>query len=170
MLTRGLCQANWIAGMEPRLLNSGDSDVDRELNTPASDSRPLKDKNHPFLLIAEYIQYLAQCLAHNISKLFIEFNWINGTKIFQLLTCTHSLCRHSSSLSAWTQVNVCPLSGIAASSFSGFMPIHFPGLCLPSIFSRSSYQYPREKHSQSGSYHSLCLPFPPHLTHYFGMM
>lgn len=156
--------------MEPRLLNSGDSDVDCELNTPASDSRPLKDKNHPFLLIAECIQYLAQCLARSISKLCIEFNWINDTKIFQLLTYMHSLCRHSSFLSAWAHVNVFPLSGTPASSFSGFTPIHFSGLCLPSIFSRISYQHPRETRSRCGSYHSLCLPFPPHLTHYFGMM
>lgn len=73
--------------MEPRLLNSGESDVDCELNTPASDSRPLKGKNHPFLIYTEYIQYLAQCLAHSISKLFIEFCWINDTQIFHLLTC-----------------------------------------------------------------------------------
>lgn len=84
-----------LLGMEPRLLHSGESDVDCELNTPASDSRPLKGKNHPFLIYTEYIQYLAQCLAHSISKLFIEFHWINDTHIFQLLTCSsiHSLRR-----------------------------------------------------------------------------
>ena len=60
--------------MEPRFLNSGDSDVHCELNTPALDCKPLTDKNHLFMLTAEYIYYPAQCLAHSISKLFIEFH------------------------------------------------------------------------------------------------
>lgn len=158
-----------LLGMEPRLLNSGDSDADCELNTPASDSRPLKDKNHPFLTYTEYIQYLAQCLAHSISELFIEVHWMNDAKISQLLTCSsiHSLHRHFLP-SAWAHVNFFPSSDMPASSFSQFMLIHFSGLCLTNSSSRSSYQHPREKHSRSLSYHSLCFLLPPHLTCYFG--
>lgn len=48
--------------MQSRLLISGDSDVHCELNTLELDCKPLEDKNHVFLLTADYTQSSTQCL------------------------------------------------------------------------------------------------------------